>query len=140
MSDTFRGIPIVISDDMEPGVVYLAAIKTENGRVIITDAVKTDVEPFDVMKTIPEQGHETKLVTDPVTMMDTIRWADTGLPVRGNPRPCKKCGKNRTPEGHDGCLGALPGVKYACCGHGVVDGYVYFESGIVIRGMFSIEN
>lgn len=24
-----------------------------------------------------------------------------------------------TPDGHDACLGELPGVKYACCGHGV---------------------
>jgi len=28
-----------------------------------------------------------------------------------------------TPEGHDACLGKLPGVGAACCGHGVDDAY-----------------
>lgn len=32
---------------------------------------------------------------------------------------CIKCLKMPTPEGHDGCLGTLPGnVMNACCGHG----------------------
>lgn len=32
---------------------------------------------------------------------------------------CVKCKKGPTKEGHDGCLGALPGpVMNACCGHG----------------------
>lgn len=31
---------------------------------------------------------------------------------------CGQCGLSRTPEGHDGCLGTLPGnVMNACCGH-----------------------
>jgi hypothetical protein len=50
--------------------------------------------------------------------------------------PCPHCGLSRTAEGHDGCLGTLPGVKAACCGHGVEDGYVLFETGKVIRGRF----
>ena len=34
--------------------------------------------------------------------------------------PCAKCGLPPTPEGHDGCLGALPdpNIMNACCGHG----------------------
>jgi len=40
----------------------------------------------------------------------------------------------RTPEGHDPCLGTLPGVLFACCGHGGrAFGYVYFENGVTIR-------
>jgi len=32
---------------------------------------------------------------------------------------CAHCGKDPTPEGHDGCLGTLPHpVMNACCGHG----------------------
>lgn len=32
---------------------------------------------------------------------------------------CKKCKKGPTKEGHDGCLGTLPGlIMNACCGHG----------------------
>lgn len=36
-------------------------------------------------------------------------------------RPCARCGRPPTPEGHDHCLGILPGVTSACCGHGVAD-------------------
>jgi len=33
---------------------------------------------------------------------------------------CVKCKKPPTAEGHDGCLGTLPGsdIMNACCGHG----------------------
>ena len=32
---------------------------------------------------------------------------------------CGHCNLKRSPEGHDGCLGTLPGdVMNACCGHG----------------------
>ncbi len=50
--------------------------------------------------------------------------------------PCKVCGQLPTPEGHDACLGTLPGVSAACCGHGKTEGYVMFDSGQVIRGTF----
>jgi hypothetical protein len=31
---------------------------------------------------------------------------------------CGQCHIDRTPEGHDGCLGTLPGnIMNACCGH-----------------------
>jgi hypothetical protein len=46
---------------------------------------------------------------------------------------CVKCGKPRTKEGHDPCIANLPGVKYACCGHGREDGYICFENGGLIR-------
>ena len=36
-------------------------------------------------------------------------------------RPCVKCGRMPTPEGYDACLGYVPGVISACCGHGVSD-------------------
>ena len=55
-------------------------------------------------------------------------YVDTSLPIAGKDRPCGHCGKERTKEGHDGCLGTLPGVMNACCGHGVVnDAYVQFS-------------
>ena len=46
-------------------------------------------------------------------------YEDTGEPVFGE-RACKRCGEKPTPEGHDACLGTLPGVVSACCGHGVM--------------------
>lgn len=37
----------------------------------------------------------------------------------GQRGPCIKCGLLPSPEGHDGCLGTLPGpIWNACCGHG----------------------
>ena len=52
-------------------------------------------------------------------------------------RDCKKCGKPMNWREPDPCLGILPGVAYACCGHGAEEGYIYFHSGIVIRGEFT---
>lgn len=60
---------------------------------------------------------------------------DDGVPVSEawKDRPCGYCGLPNTPQGHDGCLGTLPGVKNACCGHGELRGaYVQFSDGTVI--------
>jgi hypothetical protein len=53
-------------------------------------------------------------------------------------RRCPACLKPRTIEGHDPCLGRLPGVNFACCGHGVHRGYISFTNGMIIRGKFNI--
>ena len=45
------------------------------------------------------------------------------------PLECKRCGEKPTADGHDACLGELEGVKHACCGHGVEDGYIIKECG-----------
>ena len=50
------------------------------------------------------------------------RWQDDSKPVNDK-RCCKKCNKPPTDEGHDACLGHIEGVKSACCGHGVEEGY-----------------
>lgn len=51
---------------------------------------------------------------------------------------CPECHLKRGTDGHDPCLGKLPGVNFACCGHGgksnqSADGYISFENGTVIR-------
>lgn len=69
-----------------------------------------------------------------------VRFKDTGDRVNSKTmrnRACPKCGEKRTKDGHDPCIGNLPGVLHACCGHGVEEGYVSFASGIVIRGNFA---
>ena len=48
-------------------------------------------------------------------------------PVFNNPRPCTKCGKFSTIEGHDACLGYIQNVKYACCGHGKTTRYIIYK-------------
>ena len=64
------------------------------------------------------------------------------LPATGGEiRPCKRCGKIFTlGEGEvDSCLGVLPGVDNACCGHGIKSqAYIRFTNGITIKG-FTIE-
>lgn len=64
-------------------------------------------------------------------------YRDTRQPVEINPdRPCGHCKKPNTPEGHDGCLGTLPGVQNACCGHGNdAQAYVQFPDGSDVRGV-----
>ncbi len=51
------------------------------------------------------------------------RFVDTGEPTHETwkDRPCGVCGLHDTPEGHDGCLGTIPGMMNACCGHGIAD-------------------
>lgn len=44
-----------------------------------------------------------------------------------NERPCIKCGKMPTPEEYDACLGYIPNVIHACCGHGVEDKYIIYK-------------
>lgn len=56
-----------------------------------------------------------------------------------NRMPCVKCGKLPTKENHDACLGTLPGVVDACCGHGVTEAYINFENGLTLRGSLVIE-
>lgn len=64
------------------------------------------------------------------------RYKDTLEKVSDNPsRECGSCGLANTKEGHDGCLGELPGIMNACCGHGNLKGaYVQFLDGFCIRG------
>jgi len=54
---------------------------------------------------------------------------------------CPACDMTRERDfGPDPCLGELPGVDFACCGHGGVPGttaigtgYVAFNNGVVLR-------
>ena len=64
-------------------------------------------------------------------------YSDTKEPTANNwqDRPCGRCGKHFTKEGHDACLGTLPGVMNACCGHGdIADTYVQFLDDFSISG------
>ena len=62
-------------------------------------------------------------------------YKDTLTPTAGNERPCGNCGGEYTEEGHDKCLGTLPGVMNACCGHGVKrEAYVQIDSKNIVKG------
>lgn len=71
------------------------------------------------------------------------RWVycDTGEPTAETwqTRPCGHCGRHNTLEGHDACLGTLPGVINACCGHGDREAaYIQFEGGARIAGFAGV--
>lgn len=61
-------------------------------------------------------------------------YTDTGEPPR-DARPCRRCGEEPTPEGHDACLGSLPGVESACCGHGVEAPYRQIVDSLTTAGL-----
>lgn len=66
---------------------------------------------------------------------DGWKYEDDDTPTVDNNRCCGYCGKQDTPEGHDGCLGTLEGVMNACCGHGdTSEAYVQFSKDEDIRG------
>ncbi len=61
-------------------------------------------------------------------------YKDTQTPTVGNERDCGHCGKSNTKEGHDACLGVLPKVMNACCGHGVIkDAYIQYWDNSIVR-------
>ncbi len=48
---------------------------------------------------------------------------------------CGYCNQSLTKDGHDNCLGKLPGLMNACCGHGDIDEmYIQFLDGVCING------
>lgn len=54
-------------------------------------------------------------------------------------RLCGCCNIDNTPEGYDGCIGRLPGVMNACCGHGESKlAYIQFTGGLTIRGLMAL--
>ena len=48
--------------------------------------------------------------------------------IENDYRPCKRCGRTPTQEGYDACLGHIDGVKSACCGHGVEEPYIVYDT------------
>ena len=71
---------------------------------------------------------------------DVWYYADTGELTAGNKRPCGHCGEDNTVEDYDGCIGTLPDVMNACCGHGTTeDAYIQFWDGVDIRGEAALQ-
>jgi hypothetical protein len=66
-------------------------------------------------------------------------YRDNGEPIDKR-RPCARCGEATTKEGHDACLGTLPGIQSACCGHGELEAaYIQFADGSSIRGLAAVK-
>lgn len=87
-----------------------------------------------------DRGHPTTLDEREIKV-GRFPWRhdDTGQRTIDAPvRACTLCRKYPTPEGHDPCIANLPGVAFACCGHGVEEGYISFNNGTLIRGHFTV--
>lgn len=84
---------------------------------------------------------KSKLRGHPIVHVDEgWLYVDTMTPTAGNERSCGHCEKSNTEEGHDGCLGTLPNVKNACCGHGVInEAYIQYWDNNCIRGGEAIQ-
>ena len=70
------------------------------------------------------------------------RYSDDNSLVKENHqnRPCGECGEYTTKEGHDACLGTLPNVLNACCGHGdESNAYIQFKNGSYLQGEKAIK-
>ena len=62
-------------------------------------------------------------------------FEDMFYAIDNESRVCGFCSREPTIDGHDGCLGTLPGVMNACCGHGEISlAYIQFENGGLVRG------
>lgn len=68
-------------------------------------------------------GHQVEFIND------IWRYCDTKEPVDTTLKECKHCGKHPTKEGYDSCIGYLPNVSSACCGHSVEKPYVMLTTG-----------
>jgi hypothetical protein len=68
------------------------------------------------------------------------RFEDTGEDTVGSDRSCGHCGQYPSEEGHDACLGTLPGVMNACCGHGEVsEAYVQMPDRTHFQGQAALD-
>lgn len=87
-------------------------------------------------------GHQIYLDLMPGVVNTNWRYVDTNESIYDEPntkRLCPKCNKPETEDGHDPCIANLPGVKFACCGHGIQDGYITFDNDVTIRGSFVVD-
>jgi hypothetical protein len=61
------------------------------------------------------------------------RYCEDGTPWYQR-KPCVRCGRSADEDGHDPCLADIPGAQFACCGHGIKEGYIkYAETPETVR-------
>lgn len=80
-------------------------------------------------------GHDIVTDKDGVT-----RYCDDlSVLDKNNLRHCAKCGRDPNEyNGDDPCMAGLPGVRNACCGHGIDEAFIEFEDGRIVIGQFEI--
>lgn len=75
-------------------------------------------------------------------IIDVWIYSDNKKLVSDNKnRKCGHCNKENTKKGHDGCIGELPDVLNACCGHGTVEeAYIQFPDKTELRGIKALQH
>lgn len=66
------------------------------------------------------RGHPVYYIND--------EWRYSDGTIADENAACVRCGKSPTPEGYDACLGYIPGITSACCGHGIETPYFILEA------------
>lgn len=81
------------------------------------------------------RGHKIIYLDDDWVYADNHEPISSGFneTFQFNERPCPRCGQMPVPHptdemGMDHCIKNLPGVRAACCGHGVTRGYISFDN------------
>lgn len=69
-----------------------------------------------------------------------FRYLDNDEPTTTyESRDCGRCRIPNRHDGHDACIGELPGVMNACCGHGKTgEAYIQYPDGSRIAGQEAI--
>ena len=87
-----------------------------------------------IIATSRYRGHPIEYFNDQWVYSDTKE-----LVSKNKSRTCGKCGIE-SKDDIDPCLGKLPGVNNACCGHGIPDeAYIQFSNGVIIKGFTEIK-
>lgn len=82
------------------------------------------------------RGHRIELIGNEFVYGDTKELVSENY----KDRACGYCGLHTTKQGHDGCIGELPGnIMNACCGHGAhKEAYIQYQDGNCVRGKRAI--
>ena len=121
-----------LRDDPQGKTACFSAETEQDARRIGAEMLDAQLDEIVVRKVDHDQwrGH-------PIEERADGSWVyEDGTLVADDPdRSCGRCGRPNTTDGHDACLGELPGVVNACCGHGNSrNAYVVFTDGVRLAG------
>lgn len=105
---------------------------------VLGDPLDGDWVPLPVHGT-PVQDGELETVDERAARTVEAKLSAPPSAPKATERTCGKCGKPAPVNELDPCLGVLPRVANACCGHGnPAEAYVQFENGVRLAGFTDI--
>ncbi len=94
------------------------------------DVCPACVSYFDLAPRVTKRSHHRghPIYLDEASQLWRYEDGDAAVRDCWKTKDCGRCEKPFTEAGHDPCIANLPGVRNACCGHGVdADAYVEFD-------------